>query len=285
MVFNEDENTGKSIATILKDKNTETYECSFLSCKNPVCTCGSIEVALTPLQGQDQNGQPLSSHCIDIDLIEKKLNLELEHNTPPKDLEFANLFCSRLSDGDFEFLFKKHFAYKNQITETADIDSLDAIFDYEAVEQDGLMYAYNDVLPYGDQMHVIIDNEDYLIFDQFCLLPKCSCTDTVLDIVSARETREPRELCALKLKYAKKSWGTVDSLSPSMTLGTIRSAIEEQNPDFYKRLNIRHEKLKSIYQNCKQENFSPVQPIKTDKVGRNDPCPCGSGKKYKKCCL
>jgi preprotein translocase subunit SecA len=22
----------------------------------------------------------------------------------------------------------------------------------------------------------------------------------------------------------------------------------------------------------------------TDKVGRNDPCPCGSGKKYKRCC-
>ena len=22
-----------------------------------------------------------------------------------------------------------------------------------------------------------------------------------------------------------------------------------------------------------------------EKVGRNDPCPCGSGKKYKKCCL
>ena len=23
---------------------------------------------------------------------------------------------------------------------------------------------------------------------------------------------------------------------------------------------------------------------KTAKIGRNDPCPCGSGKKYKKCC-
>lgn len=22
-----------------------------------------------------------------------------------------------------------------------------------------------------------------------------------------------------------------------------------------------------------------------DKVGRNDPCPCGSGKKYKQCCM
>jgi preprotein translocase subunit SecA len=26
-------------------------------------------------------------------------------------------------------------------------------------------------------------------------------------------------------------------------------------------------------------------PIKAEeKVGRNDPCPCGSGKKYKRCC-
>jgi len=28
----------------------------------------------------------------------------------------------------------------------------------------------------------------------------------------------------------------------------------------------------------------PVQQAATEKVGRNDPCPCGSGKKYKKCC-
>jgi len=28
----------------------------------------------------------------------------------------------------------------------------------------------------------------------------------------------------------------------------------------------------------------PQQPARSDKVGRNDPCPCGSGKKYKKCC-
>ena len=28
-----------------------------------------------------------------------------------------------------------------------------------------------------------------------------------------------------------------------------------------------------------------VEPIKSDgRVKRNDPCPCGSGKKYKKCC-
>src|SRR5205823_13028254 len=30
----------------------------------------------------------------------------------------------------------------------------------------------------------------------------------------------------------------------------------------------------------------PIPFLSTDKpVGRNDPCPCGSGKKYKKCCM
>ena len=33
------------------------------------------------------------------------------------------------------------------------------------------------------------------------------------------------------------------------------------------------------------ENSQPIDPIRNygDRVGRNDPCPCGSGKKYKKC--
>lgn len=29
---------------------------------------------------------------------------------------------------------------------------------------------------------------------------------------------------------------------------------------------------------------TPVKKTADRKVGRNDPCPCGSGKKYKKCC-
>ena len=32
------------------------------------------------------------------------------------------------------------------------------------------------------------------------------------------------------------------------------------------------------------EKQKPVTKSKSDKIGRNDPCPCGSGKKYKNCC-
>jgi hypothetical protein len=34
----------------------------------------------------------------------------------------------------------------------------------------------------------------------------------------------------------------------------------------------------------KQMNSGELQPIIGKKIGPNDPCPCGSGKKYKHCC-
>ena len=40
------------------------------------------------------------------------------------------------------------------------------------------------------------------------------------------------------------------------------------------------EKRKELYK--EQKNSGTIR--KEKKIGRNDPCPCGSGKKYKKCC-
>jgi len=41
----------------------------------------------------------------------------------------------------------------------------------------------------------------------------------------------------------------------------------------------------SDIQRASRERSQKQQPIRIDqKIGRNDPCPCGSGKKYKKCC-
>ena len=35
----------------------------------------------------------------------------------------------------------------------------------------------------------------------------------------------------------------------------------------------------------KEQKSSGTVVREGDKIGRNDPCPCGSGKKYKKCCV
>jgi len=44
----------------------------------------------------------------------------------------------------------------------------------------------------------------------------------------------------------------------------------------------RPEERKDLVTNRSEES-GPKQ-AQANKIGRNDPCPCGSGKKYKKCC-
>ena len=39
--------------------------------------------------------------------------------------------------------------------------------------------------------------------------------------------------------------------------------------------------MKHLY---KEQKVSRTVVNSSPKIGRNDPCPCGSGKKYKKCC-
>ncbi len=52
---------------------------------------------------------------------------------------------------------------------------------------------------------------------------------------------------------------------------------EELKEETPKRLNYKKE---DIF----EEREKKAKPVRKNKIGRNDPCPCGSGKKYKKCC-
>ncbi|MDK4571636.1 SEC-C metal-binding domain-containing protein, partial [Kingella kingae] len=47
---------------------------------------------------------------------------------------------------------------------------------------------------------------------------------------------------------------------------------------------IDRECQKSFSKNSKIKRFINGKVV-TQKIGRNDPCPCGSGRKYKRCCL
>jgi len=69
--------------------------------------------------------------------------------------------------------------------------------------------------------------------------------------------------------------------------GTVEFAASYTEGDKFKR---HHEKarFRKVRGKWLYEDGDMVkqQPLKREapKVGRNDPCPCGSGKKYKKCC-
>ena len=53
--------------------------------------------------------------------------------------------------------------------------------------------------------------------------------------------------------------------------------------DMIKRI-IAQRQAEAQSANSSDTKRQPVRVDKSQKVGRNDPCPCGSGKKYKNCC-
>jgi len=68
--------------------------------------------------------------------------------------------------------------------------------------------------------------------------------------------------------------------------------LREEEREHLAQMRRRQEWLQGGFQTAakptveKPAEHSVVQPIKSGrKTGRNEPCPCGSGKKYKKCCL
>ena len=74
-------------------------------------------------------------------------------------------------------------------------------------------------------------------------------------------------------------------------MGTIRRPLDFYAPESIaarqqhwaeeERKEREREAARLAYEASKAGTVKRTKP----KIGRNDPCPCGSGKKYKKCCL
>jgi preprotein translocase subunit SecA len=65
----------------------------------------------------------------------------------------------------------------------------------------------------------------------------------------------------------------IPTRQPSTTIDEIEKEFERK-----KRRELEHARMAGS-----ASAEAPAQRRTGDKVGRNDPCPCGSGKKYKKC--
>lgn len=84
--------------------------------------------------------------------------------------------------------------------------------------------------------------------------------------------------------------GKMDFVFPEFELRGIRFENMKQIQgfadvyiNFYNNTRIWQNKGFTPYEMRKSEKLEPFNPKVI--VGRNEPCPCGSGKKYKKCCL
>lgn len=73
----------------------------------------------------------------------------------------------------------------------------------------------------------------------------------------------------------------------AIIISTIALLVSQSQSEEPQKIQVNNV-INNIYQQLPQTPETKkhiLKPENSKKVGRNEPCPCGSGKKYKKCCL
>jgi hypothetical protein len=153
------------------------------------------------------------------------------------------------------------------------------------------LVSWHEVFPDSRQDMYLIDGSLSLAVDHYCINPTCRC-------------REVRVALLAPGRSSSRRWtqfGDVlfDLDSPSATrftpfapatrqlVSAVGAALQERYEvvEHYSRRLDRLKEAGRVLQRAAAAPSTPVTVSSPARAGRNEPCPCGSGKKYKKCCL
>jgi hypothetical protein len=172
------------------------------------------------------------------------------------------------------------------------------------------------VFSWADTIRFSRDGQEWFVDDQYCVRPGCDCTKAGLSFYREPAGTAPpdeplRPVTFLHLDYRTGEFGLVEAQAGSPAAATLVSLLRAANPALADTLRHRHHQLKQLARRRMSQpppkrprSLPPSEETVLDdaveewlsqppdprvvralaRPGRNDPCPCGSGKKFKKCC-
>lgn len=159
----------------------------------------------------------------------------------------------------------------------------------------GMTWALHDFSPIDESfpLRFECDGKDWDALDQYCVNPECDCEDAILIFYQIRKDRKIQEeefgvqldLTTGEVRHEdnrRLSRGRIRVLERfQIELGDWRGELSRRR-DLLRRIARRHLALEAPPW---EEPIPETVPfLRAEKVGRNAPCPCGSGRKFKNCC-
>ena len=227
------------------------------------------------------------------------------------DRNFTKAFIAELGKEDWSFFRMYNRVMRNSDSEAfTDFASLEVDFTgyVDSIEKELRYVTYQDIFPNAKNPSFMYNSELYYIEDEYCISHLTPVSDSALKCM----VREPGHIFNWEnpktrfglLEYENQIFSEYNSEEPFDK--AFFAEVKRQLPDLASLVKQRHANLRLVYENyCKRENLhfptqkvpvnaktfptnqyiEPLAAVLSSKIGRNDPCPCGSGKKYKKCCM
>ncbi len=145
----------------------------------------------------------------------------------------------------------------------------------------------------GTGVSFIVEYEELELYvdDQYCINPKCDCDAVRLVFLKINEeTRIVNILFSISVPFQDEI--EIDDNITRYTKEEIKKIYYhwlKSDPEIIDILETRYTMMKEVGKGLIAKHLSKkphnyTAGVGQKKIGRNDPCPCGSGKKYKKCC-
>jgi len=271
------------IGKLFSDAN---YLINMVVCPDPTCDCGSSTVHIVK---EENLGTHDAEYRLPIDVHEERVYTNDNESFYAKEgngTHIPGLLSDGLTSEDWESLRATYHSRKFKQIEYTEADDLDFEFDEKYHEEMTLMFPYYEVFPCS-MFLAELDGKSYEVFDTYCKNPTCPCTNLRLNIIAWTKSKEGEYSAKAGGSYHydyKTKAGKVDDGNRTIVSSVIRQVFS-QHDNIDKLFDKRHQVVKRLYTKSRLAYDRERHPKPLIKISRNQLCPCGSGKKYKRCCM
>lgn len=252
-------------------------------CEDPSCPCTVVTIGC---KASDPAPDALMGvpYMFSLDLDTRKLVKTPTREGHQDSTEFGRSFVRELEEADWAHLRDIFLSAKRSLTENLNPEKVKYQFYASEIEDKSIMISYINVFPFEDKLHFTCDSREHLVSDYYCLKSSCRCKDVHLVFHEQSADSRSNSPIAGSLTYSYDSQThrfDEDSRRVLERVEILFHSLKTARPDLASVIRKRHKTLRLLYGKSLLKNHPPSSPLK---VGRNDPCPCGSGRKFKHCC-
>jgi hypothetical protein len=271
-----------------------------LICDNPECECRQAQIKAMPvddrLKGMGVESDRLTfrlseEDAANLSIPEEQLSAALDVDTgevclaegapeSKHNLEMLALLKAKLRGNVLETVRRRWRAVKK-------IDREQWRRQDWSWWEPGLLVSWTEAFP--DDLNFLLEHRGATFWanDMYCINPGCPCQTALIAFCQVRGKSGLEEMGTVAVHVGKwKIEGIDPKLGDQKKLRSLWELLQEK-PGLKSTLRERRRNLMAIGKEIARmdQGKEMEKPLPQQNARRNDPCPCGSGKKYKKCCL
>lgn len=248
--------------------------------------CESMDCEMVHFILEERDSDEHINYQIDVNALSWKYEKSDENDVPS---ELVSEFLSSLD--------RDYITQKIKIERQGQRNILEYTISRQDVLDGGLV-AYSSATSNGQSIfdgggyysfNVAYRDQNFMVEDLYCPNPKCECNE--VHFLFCAESISGMLVPEFRVQWSfSGAIKDIANLSHNFTRKQIRAIFETasvQEKIIDKPLLLhRYEEIKEVgKRSLHSARVKTINNTHITKIGRNEPCPCGSGKKYKKCCM